>query len=40
MHTTNIIKVLIALASVASADTIPKANEYKSGDWWVDCYSQ
>jgi hypothetical protein len=33
MHTINIAKVLLALAFVASAQTVPKANEYKSGDW-------
>jgi len=32
MHTINIAKVLIALASVALAQTQPKANEYKSTD--------
>jgi hypothetical protein len=33
MHTINIAKVVLALASVASAWTQQKANEYKSGDW-------
>jgi hypothetical protein len=33
MHIINIAKVLLALAAVASADTLPKANEYKSSDW-------